>query len=205
MIRPLSACLALCIAPAVMAEPLTYALDPVHTRVLVAIDHAGFSQALGTVSGSRGVLRFDADDWSTASLDVRVPLTTLDFGDDAWNRAVRARNLLDADAHPEARFVSDTITRVDADDDAPRARVCGTLTLRGVSKPQCLDVALNARKRHPLPPFRQTVGFSATATLRRADFGIDAWKRVIGDTVQLRIEAEAVRDDAATVSDEAAP
>ena len=47
----------------------------------------------------------------------------------------------------------------------------------------------------PRPPFRRTAGFSATATLSRADYGITAWQSVIGDEVALRIEAEAVRDN----------
>ena len=57
----------------------------------------------------------------------------------------------------------------------------------------CLEVVLNRLDRHPMPPFRHTVGFSATGTLDRKAFGIDAWEGVIGDTVELRIEAEAVR------------
>jgi hypothetical protein len=44
-----------------------------------------------------------------------------------------------------------------------------------------------------MPPFRHTAGFSATGTLDRKAFGIDAWEGLIGDTVELRIEAEAVR------------
>ena len=56
--------------------------------------------------------------------------------------------------------------------DATHAKVCGELTLRGVTRPLCLDVTLNAVKRHPLPPFRRTAGFSATGALSRADFGI---------------------------------
>lgn len=72
--------------------------------------------------------------------------------------------------------------------------MCGDLTLRGVTRPLCMDVTLNALKRHPMPPFRRTAGFSATATLSRADFGMSAWKTVIGDRVELRIEAEAVRE-----------
>ena len=41
----------LCACPAAGAgEPVRYAIDPVHTRVLFEIDHAGFSKAIGTVS-----------------------------------------------------------------------------------------------------------------------------------------------------------
>ncbi|RPE80984.1 YceI family protein [Vulcaniibacterium tengchongense] len=182
--------------PAFAAGPQPYALDPVHTRVLFAVDHAGFSRALGTVSGSAGTLWFDPQDWRSARLEVSVPLQRLDLGDEHWNRAALAPALLDAKRHPQARFVSRQVEPVDAG----RARVCGELTLRGATGPLCLDVTLNALKRHPLPPFRRTAGFSATATLSRAAFGIDAWKNVIGDRVELRIEAEAVRmraDDAA--------
>ena len=56
-----------------------------------------------------------------------------------------------------------------------------------------VEVTVNAVKRHPLPPFRRTVGFSAVGALSRKAFGLDAWPSVIGDTVDLRIEAEAVR------------
>ncbi len=178
-----------------LAAPDRYRLDPVHTRVVFAIEHAGFSKALGAVSGSEGVLAFDPDDWRSARLDVVVPLNRLDLGDDKWNQATLARNLLDGERHPQARFVSTSVEPIDA----THARVHGQLTLRGVTRDVVLDVTLNALKRHPMPPFRRTAGFSATTLLSRADFGIDAWKSVIGDQVELRIEAEAVRDENAEV------
>ncbi|MCC8685068.1 YceI family protein [Xanthomonas campestris pv. raphani] len=184
---------------AATAAPVRYALDPVHTRVLFAVEHAGFSKALGTVSGSSGTLVFDPDDWAAATLEVTVPLRRADLGDAKWNEATLARNLLDAERFPDAHFVS---TKVEARD-ATHAKVTGNLTLHGVTRPVTLDVTLNALKRHPLPPFRRTAGFSATATLSRAAFGVDAWKSMIGDTVELRIEAEAVREGRADSDDDA--
>ena len=65
--------LALCLPPLAANASDRYRLDPVHTRVLFAIDHAGFSQALGTISGSQGVLDFDPEDWPSARLEVTVP------------------------------------------------------------------------------------------------------------------------------------
>lgn len=184
-----SACLLLALAGIARAQPAAYAIDPVHTRILVAVDHAGFSTALGTISGSTGSLHFAPGDWSGARVEVRIPLERLDFGDEAWNRATLARNLLDAQDHPVATFSS---TRVEPLDER-RAIVHGLLDLRGVRREVALEVELNGARRHPLPPFRRTVGFSATATLARSDFGITAWRSMIGDTVQLRIEAEATR------------
>lgn len=174
------------------AEAQRYELDPVHTRVMFAVSHAGFSNAIGTVSGSTGELWFDPEDWSSARLQASVPIDRIDLGDAEWNRAALARNLLDAQAHPVATFVSTRIEPVDEH----HAAVFGTLTLHGVAQEVKLDVTLNAAKRHPLPPFRRTVGFSATTTISRKAFGIDAWPSVIGDEVTLLIEAEAVRSRA---------
>lgn len=186
---------------AASAEPAPYRLDPVHTRVLFAVEHAGFSSALGTVSGSEGTLWFDPDDWASARLDVEVPLTRLDLGNDKWNAATLAKNLLDGERFPKARFVSERIEPMDE----RHARVIGHLTLRGVTREVVLDVKLNAVKRHPLPPFRRTAGFSATATLSRSAFGMTAWSSMIGDTVDLRIEAEAVFERNATAPETFTP
>ena len=183
-----------------LAQPASYRLDPVHTRVLFAISHAGFSQALGTVSGSTGTLVFDPDDWSSAKVSVSVPLARLDLGDAGWNRAAGGRGLLDVDRYPVATFVSSRIEPRDA----THAAVCGVLTLHGVARDTCLQVTFNQLKRLTLPPFHRIAGFSATATLSRKAFGIDAWPSVIGDTVELRIEAEA-EPGAAPPADTAPP
>lgn len=198
--------LALCLPPLAANASDRYRLDPVHTRVLFAIDHAGFSQALGTISGSQGVLDFDPEDWPSARLEVTVPLTRLELGDAKWNQATLARNLLDGRRYPQAHFVSTRIEPIDA----RHARVHGQLTLHGVTREVVLDTRFNALKRLPLPPFHRIAGFSASATLQRSDFGIDGWPSMIGDEVQLRIEAEAIRDanavapqaDAAAASDD---
>ena len=107
------------------ATPPAWKLDPVHTRVMFAISHAGFSNALGTVSGSEGGLLFDPQDWTGARLVVEVPLDRLQLGDPDWNQAALAGNLLDAARWPSARFVSTGVTP----HDASHARVCGNLTL----------------------------------------------------------------------------
>jgi polyisoprenoid-binding protein YceI len=179
----------------------SYTLDPVHTRIVFAIDHAGFSSAIGTVSGSTGTLSFDPDDWSSATLQVSIPIARFDLGDADWNRAVGRDSLLDVADHPVATFTS---TRVTARD-ASHGSVCGDLQLRGQTRPLCLDVTLHQLKRNPMPPFRRTVGFSATATLSRSAFGISTWPTVIGDAVELRIEAEAEAARGARTDDHAPP
>jgi polyisoprenoid-binding protein YceI len=185
----LAALLALLAPRAASAQAARYTLDPVHTRVMFELSHAGYSQAIGTISGSTGELVFDPQDWSIAKVAVSVPVAKLDLGDADWNRAALGRGLLDGVRHPVATFVSARVEPVDA----THARVIGTLTLRGVHREIALDVTFNQLRRYPMPPFRRTAGFSATATLSRAAFGADAWTSLIGDQVTLRIEAEARR------------
>jgi len=165
-----------------------YQLDPVHTRVAFQVSHAGFSNPVGTFSGATGSLDFDENDWSSAKLSVQIPLATLDLGDADWREKILDPTFFDAKKFPEARFVS---TRIEATG-ANSAVVTGELSLHGVSRPVSLNVTLNQLKRHPLT-FKKTAGFSATAVLNRKDFGIDAWKSVVGDEVRLIIEAEALR------------
>jgi polyisoprenoid-binding protein YceI len=181
-------CTAAIAAPA-QAESRAYRLDPVHTRVAFQVSHAGFSQAIGTFSQARGRLDFDREDWSTAKLDVEIPLETLDIGDADWRKRILDRTFLDAGRHPVARFTSTRVERGAGD----TATVHGTLTLRGRSQPVALQVTLNALKRHPLT-FKRTAGFSARGTLSRKAFGITAWNSVVGDAVSLIIEAEALLD-----------
>lgn len=186
----LSALLWLALAPTLAAaEEAVYALDPVHTRVAFQVSHAGFSQPVGSFSKVEGQLRFDPDDWSGAQLSVRIPVATLNLGDEDWQQKILDRTFFDARRFPQASFVS---TRVESS--GPNtATVTGELTLHGVTRPLTLQVTLNALKRHPLTR-KRTAGFSATGTLRRSEFGMDAWKNVVGDEVRLIIEAEAIRD-----------
>lgn len=172
-----------------------FELDPVHTRIAFQVDHAGLSRAIGTFSRISGRLSFDPDDWRGATLEVTVPLSTLDLGDVDWNHRMLERSFLDAGSQPQARFVS---TRVEPGEPG-RATVFGELSLRGVSREVALDVTMNALKRNPVT-LRRSAGFSATASLSRRDFGMDSWPNVIGDRIELQIEAEAIRrsDPAAT-------
>jgi len=173
---------------AAQAATTDYAIDPVHTRVAFQISHAGFSNPIGSFSGSHGSLRFDELDWSTAQIDVVIPLATLDLGDADWQKKVLDPTFFNAKKFPEAHFVS---RRVEKTGNAT-ANITGELTLHGVTRPVVLAVTMNALKRHPLT-LRKTAGFSATATISRKDFAMDAWRGVVGDSVRLIIEVEATR------------
>ena len=177
------------LAPAhVAAEARRYDIDPVHTRVSFACRHLEFSEALGTFARPTGTLWFDEKDWSSAKVDIRIDVSTLDLGDTEWNQRMLKRDFLHGEKFPQARFVSTAVEGVDA----RHARVTGNLTLRGKTAPVTLDVTLNDVDRHPYT-FKNTAGFSARTTLSRKNFGMISLPNVVADEVELRIEVEAIR------------
>lgn len=186
-------------AAPVAAKSATYQFDPVHTRVIFQVSHAGFSNQPGSFSGIEGSLDFDEQDWSQARLSVRIPIGSLQLGDADWNQRILDRTFFDVGKFPEAQFVSTLVMQTNPG----RGTVTGELTLRGITRPVTLAITFNALKRHPLTR-RMTAGFSATTTLSRRDFGMDSWSALVGDEVRLMIEVEATRSrDSRETSDPA--
>jgi polyisoprenoid-binding protein YceI len=172
----------------VLAEPADYAVDPVHTRIAFRVGHAGFSRALGTFAGATGTLRFDPDDWSTATLSLSVPVASLDLGDKEWNGKILDGTFFDAGKIAQATFASTAVDKLDEH----RLRVRGNLTIHGVTQPVDFEATFNALKRHPLT-FRRTAGFSAVLDVSRKAFGMGAWASVVDDRVEILVELEATR------------
>jgi polyisoprenoid-binding protein YceI len=176
----------------VEAAPQHWRIDPVHSRVVLKVSHAGFSDSMATLSAISGEIEFDPQDWSSAQVQAEIPLHTLDFGHADWNRRMARDDFFAVKRYPVARFVS---TRVIGRDET-HAEVHGVLHFRGEEVPVVLQVQRNALGRKLPWIIHRRVGYSARATLLRGDFGIDRYPGVVGDEVyiDLQIEAERSRD-----------
>lgn len=186
--------LAFCAMPAHASD---YVLDPVHTQIFACVSHLRFSTPCARFKIKNGFFRFDGDDWSTASVDAIVDTASLDLGDTAWDAKIRSWEFLETGKYPDARFVSRSAEKTGENSGI----VHGVLTLRGVAKKLDLRVTFN---RVGLDPYdlRYTVGFSATTTLKRSDFGMQKYLPDIGNAVDIRIEAEGLRGKPASVQTE---
>ena len=173
--------------PALADAQSAYRIDPVHSRVVFRIMHAGLSPSLGTVSTPEGEIHWDENDPARARVSVRIPVSSLDLGDADWNRKTLS-NFLDADRHPVASFQSTAVRPVSAS----VLEVDGLLQVAGGSVPVTFLVVLNARKRHPLTG-RMTLGLQASTDFSRKALGIDAWPSLVGDSVHLDVSVEATR------------
>lgn len=170
------------------SAPETFKLDNQHTYVLWSIQHLGFSTQTGKWYVS-GELVLDKDHPDQSKVNVSINIADVVTGIPELDKHLKGKLFFDVAKFPEATFVS---KKVDVLSDKS-AKVEGILTLRGVSKPIVLDVTLNKVGENPINN-RNTVGFTATATIKRSDFGMDALLPDLGDEVTLQIGAEAYQE-----------
>jgi polyisoprenoid-binding protein YceI len=169
--------------PAVASD--VYMLDPAHTAVTWHINHFGFSNPSGKFMHVDGKLVLDQQHPETSSINVTIPIADLDTGVAKLDEHLKSKDFFEAAAYPTATFTSDKVEVTGKD----TATVHGTLTLHGVSKPEVLTVKLNKIGENMFK--KQTAGFTATATIKRSDFGMTTYLPALGDDVQLDIESEA--------------
>lgn len=174
--------------PALATAQATYSIDPVHSRVLFRVMHAGLSPSLGTVSHPVGRIDWNEEDISKSSVTVQMPVSSLDLGDAEWNRKA-LKTFLDADKYPVATFRS-TSVRVISES---LIEVDGELRMAGGGVPITFTTVINAHKRHPLT-LKRTLGMQASADVSRKALGIEAWPSLVGDTVHLDVAIEATLD-----------
>lgn len=158
----------------------TYAVEPSHTAILFGISHLGFSTYYGRFSTSRGTLHLVPEKPAESRLEVHIPISALNTPSDQLNSQLLGPAWFDAAKYPEMSFVSTGIAPYGDGD----AKVTGSLTLHGVTRPVTLDVHFNGAGLNPLD-HAYTVGFQATGTLKRSDFGITKFVPLIGDEVYL--------------------
>jgi polyisoprenoid-binding protein YceI len=180
--------MALSLLPATCIARDQYKVDSVHTRVIFEISHAGLSNAIGSFSQIEGLLELDETDWSRSSIKIDIPLSTLHFGNDKWEKKILEKSFFDPEKFPTAHFTSSKIEK----ESESSGKIYGTLRIKDNNVPIVLEMQLNAIKRHPLT-FKKTVGASATATLSRKAFGMTSWQNLIGDEVKVNIQFEAIR------------
>jgi polyisoprenoid-binding protein YceI len=201
MIRPFAAALALSLAftasstwaapstdPAKMPAGL-YVLDPDHASLIARVNHQGFSRF--TMRFRITEARYTWDPASPQTAEVRATVDTKSFDTGApTNDARLAKDFLDTDKFPTATFVSTSIQP----GETGMGKMTGDLTLHGVTRPVTFDVTWNG---YASGIFGQRSGFSARATIKRSDFGIDHLLNpplgFVGDQVELTLELEFLK------------
>lgn len=168
-----------------LAAAENYRIEKTHADLLFSIDHAGFTRKHGSFREFDGSLQFDAARPENSAVEVTVKMDSLDTALAARDKDVKGEMFLDTAKYPEMRFVSSKVT-VAANQEL---QIEGNLTLHGVTRPITLHARLNKAGPNPFDQ-RPTLGFSATGSLKRSEFGMTGFIPVVGDVVTIEIDAE---------------
>lgn len=168
------------------AEPAKYTVESNHAFVVWSANHFGFSNQMGKFFDISGEIMFDSKNIDKSSVNVTINLNSLVTGSQKFDDHLKSQDFLDVKKFPNAKFVSKKITSVGKD----MAKVEGELTLHGVTKPVNLDAKINKVGVSSISQ-KETIGFSATTTIKRSQFGINYAIPNVSDEVSLIIEVEA--------------
>ena len=173
---------------AALAAPVTYNVDSNHTYPTFEADHlGGLSYWRGKINSTSGTVTLDKEAQS-GTVNVTMDMKTIDFGHQGLNDHAQTPDLFNTAQFPTATY---TGRLTNFRNGAPTA-VEGELTLHGVTKPLTLTINKFTCKEHPMQK-RVVCGADASATLNRADFGVNFGQQMgFNMDVTLRISIEAI-------------
>ncbi|MEH3106386.1 MAG: YceI family protein [Sphingomonas fennica] len=159
----------------------TYTVDSGHTQVLFTVDHLGFSTYWGIFGGATGTLTLDPARPAAATVSIEIPLSGVVTTSDRLNAHLKAPDFFDAAKFPTATFKSTAVAV-----SGTSAKISGNLTIKGVTKPVVLDAKFHGAGASPMSK-AETIGFDATTTVKRSDFGVSYGIPMVSDEVPLKI------------------
>ncbi|MFI6577922.1 YceI family protein [Nocardiopsis sp. NPDC050513] len=177
-------------------SPGIWTIDAAHSLVGFSVRHMTVARVHGRFLAFDGRVTVPPDDPFGATVSTAVDVASVSSGHPMRDDLIRSPDFLDAAAHPVMAFASRPVELVGGD----RFRVPGDLTIRGATRPVVLDAVFGGQVEH-----RGAVraGFSATAVIRRREFGVtwsgvmDTGGAVVSDEVRITLEVELVRMEGA--------
>jgi polyisoprenoid-binding protein YceI len=184
--------------PAWAEEPVlpagTYQLDKSHASLLFSVNHIGFSHYTMSFDRFDATLNLDPAHPEKASVKATIDPRSLDLPSppEGFTQTILGKEWLNTKQFPQISFTSTHVERTGE----KTANVHGTLELLGVKKPVVLAAVFNGGyKGHPMDP-KARIGFSATTSFNRSDFGMNygipapGTTMGVSDLVKVTIEAE---------------
>lgn len=176
-------------APA-KAEGDYYNFDKSHTQIMFFVNHLGFSMQQGEFHDYTGHFVLNQAKPEESYVEIAIEAASIDMDSEKWEEHMKNQDFFNVEKYPLMTFKS---TKIEVTGDN-KANVTGDFTLLGITKPVTLAVTLNKAGRHPFNE-KYVAGFSATATIKRSEFGMNYGLPLIGDNAEIRIEIEGVRED----------
>lgn len=162
-----------------------YGLDKTHGYVTFSYSHLGFSNPEVGFNEFDVDLQLDAQNLQNSTFTVQIEAASIDSRVAEFDKHLKGTDYFDVTAHPLITFASTGMAMTSA----TTADITGVLTIKGIAKPITLAAVLNKAGIHPLQRV-PAVGVSASAQIKRSEWGLSKYVPMVGDDVTLRIEVE---------------
>lgn len=170
-----------------MAATTDYQIDSKHTATLFSWNHFGFSNPSANFNDVQGTITVDDKHPEKSSVMVSIPVKSVDSHVEALDKEFLTDAWFNEGKYPNITFKS---TKVQTKD-KKHFKITGDLTVKGVTKPVVLDATLNGMGEHPMAK-KQAIGFNATTSFKRSDFGIAQYVPAVSDEIKVNITTEAL-------------
>ena len=167
-----------------------YVLDPEHAYVHFRIEHLGLSTVVGRFNTVQATLDFDPENIAAMRLDGVVVVSSIDLNNEDLESRLVGTDWFDAAQFPEATFETQSVV-AGGDNDF---LITGNFTMRGITLPMQLDATFKGGADNLLTG-KYTLGYAATGSFLRSDFGVDGFAALIADEVFIELNAEFQRAD----------
>ena len=176
---------------ATLPAPGTYTVDPVHSTVGFVVRHLVASKVRGSFTEFEGSIVIGATP-EASSVEATVKAASIVTNQAQRDEHLRSEDFLHASTHPELTLRSTRVTpRRDGHYD-----LVADLTIHGVTKEVTFDLEFLGTGPG-MAPNTTIVGFEATASIDRRDFGVsfngtlENGSFVVSNKVELELAIEA--------------
>ncbi|MEL6728314.1 MAG: YceI family protein [Pseudomonadota bacterium] len=170
-----------------------YELEKTHAFLTWTVQHNGISGYTVNFTEFDADLVFDAETPANSQLSVSINPTALNTNYPNAEKKVEWEAELGTDARfmnaSEFPTITFTSTSVEQTGDF-EGTVSGDLTFLGVTQPVTLDVSYGGVANPPWFGQRDVIGFTASTTIKRSDFGQTSLAAVISDEVEIEFSGE---------------
>jgi len=173
-----------------------WSIDPVHTTITFGVRHLLVTNVYGVFERVRGSVRYDAAAPEETEIHVEIEAASVNTRAPQRDAHLRSADFFDAEQFPLITFQSTNVRATGEDS----LEVTGLLSLRGVTREVSLSVSALASVPADFSG-QPRLGGSATAKLKRSDFGmtfnkvLDAGGLAIADEVSLRLDVSLQKAD----------
>jgi polyisoprenoid-binding protein YceI len=170
-----------------------YELEKTHAFLTWTVRHNGISGYTVNFTDFDAALNFDADAPENSRIQVSInPMALQTNYPNAEKKAGWETELstddkfLNGDEFPAITFVSNSAALTGEFE----GTVSGDLTFLGVTQPVTLDVSYGGVANPPWFGQRDVIGFTASTTINRSEFGMTSMKNNISDEVVIEFSGE---------------